>query len=353
MKHLGRFLLGGVISLGTLVPILVTSTMEAGAASSPLTLINGWTAAPHGTNAPQVSIKKGIVSFKGAIAAPSTNSNDEPFVLPTAYRPAVPVYVPVDLCDATNGRLIIEPSGDVLIQDQDSGLIDANCFTSLDGVSFVRSSPVRPLTPINGWGATVIGTANPAAALVNGVVHFQGAISASSPTSAEAFVLPSVLTPSVPVYVPVDMCNSTNGRLIIGTDGSVVLQEEDQGTGNEDCFTSLDGASFVLAPNNPTLLTLEHGWTGQSSGTARASAELVKGSVRFRGAISGGTAAKAFTLPSTMRPSKNVYIQVDLCNATNGRLEAKPSGEVKVEDELGGLSNADCFTSLDGASFIK
>jgi len=74
---------------------------------------------------------------------------------------------------------------------------------------------------------------------------FQGAIAASSPSSTLAFFLPSNLTPSVAVYVAVDMCDATNGRLIIGADGSVVVQEEDGGTTNEDCFTSLDGASFV------------------------------------------------------------------------------------------------------------
>jgi hypothetical protein len=41
MRHLGRFLVGGVIAIGTVVPILANSTTEAGATSSPLTLING------------------------------------------------------------------------------------------------------------------------------------------------------------------------------------------------------------------------------------------------------------------------------------------------------------------------
>ena len=47
----------------------------------------------------------------------------------------------------------------------------------------------------------------------------------------------------------------------------------------------------------------------------------------FQGAIDNGTVAKVFTIPSDMRPLKNVFIAVDLCNAQNGRLAIKPSGE--------------------------
>jgi hypothetical protein len=352
MKHLGRLVVGGLVSIGTLVPILAISTAGAGATSSPLTLINGWTATAFGTNTPQVSVSGGIVSFEGAISAPSSNTDDEPFVLSTAYRPAVNVYVPVDMCNATNGRLLIEPTGDVILQEQDGALTNADCFTSLDGVSFVRSSAVAPLTPINGWTEAAYGTANPAAALVKGVVHFQGSVGDSSPSSTVIFDLPSNLTPSVDVYLPVDMCGATNGRIVVETNGTVSVQEEDGGTANEDCFTSLDGASFVLTPQNPTPLTLKNGWIGQSYGTGSATAELSKGIVRLGGAISSGTAALAFKLPSTMRPAKDVYIKVDLCNAANGRLYITPNGKVSVEQEGSGLSNADCFTSLDGASFI-
>jgi hypothetical protein len=354
MKHLGRLLVGVVISIGTLIPILAASTTEASAASSPLTLISPWTAGPFSTNTPQVSVKNGVVSFKGAIAAPSSNTSSEVFVLPTAYRPAVDVFAPVDMCGSTNGRLNIFSNGEVFVQEQDGALTNADCFTSLDGASFVKSSAVTPLSLVNGWGHdTVDPVANPAAALVNGVVHFQGAMSAPSPTSTVAFVLPSNMTPSVAVYIPVDMNQATNGRLIIATNGDVSVQEEDGGTTNEDIFTSLDGASFVLTQHNPTLLTLKSSWVGQAFGTGPASAELSNGIVRFGGGMSGGTAAKAFTLPATMRPSKTVYIQVDLCNATNGRLQIKPSGVALVEQEAAGLTNANCFTSLDGASFVK
>jgi hypothetical protein len=52
------------------------------------------------------------------------------------------------------------------------------------------------------------------------------------------------------------------------------------------------------------------------------------------------------------RLATNVFVKVDLCNATNGRLFIQPSGVVTVQQKLGNpFSNAQCFTSLDGASF--
>ena len=103
--------------------------------STPLTLINGWTNAPFSTSTATVEELAGIVHFRGAIAS---GSNAQPFVLPVGFRPATDVYVPVDLCSATNGRLHITQSGTVDIQAEGGTVTNAQCFTSLDGVSFVQ-----------------------------------------------------------------------------------------------------------------------------------------------------------------------------------------------------------------------
>jgi hypothetical protein len=75
--------------------------------------------------------------------------------------------------------------------------------------------------------------------------------------------------------------------------------------------------------------------------------------VHFKGAIASGTSPVAFTLPAAFRPVTDVYIPVDLCNATKGRLFIQTSGAVTVQAEGGVFSNAQCFTSLDGASFVQ
>ena len=95
---------------------------------------NGWTGAPFGASAPAVRAISGIVHLKGAIA--TTGSNPVPFTLPAAFRPASAVYVPVGLCNATNGRLQIEPTGVVTVQAEGGAFSNAACFTSLDGASF-------------------------------------------------------------------------------------------------------------------------------------------------------------------------------------------------------------------------
>jgi hypothetical protein len=99
-----------------------------------LTLKNGWTGAPFGTSAPAVHTISGIVHFKGAIATSGTNP--VPFTLPSGFRPASVVFVPVSLCNATNGRLQIEPTGLVTVQAEGGAFSNAACFTSLDGASF-------------------------------------------------------------------------------------------------------------------------------------------------------------------------------------------------------------------------
>jgi hypothetical protein len=358
VKRLGRFLIGGIVAVGVVVPVVASTASVAGATSTNLTLESPWKPAPFGTNTPSVSIKAGVVSFRGAIKAKATNTKNKPFVVPAAYRPAFKTWLPVDMCNSTNGRLIIKPNGVTLLQEQDGALTNADCFTSLDGVSFVQSSAVTPLTLINGWTESDFATANAAVTTVKGVVHFQGAVEAnlgSGPTSAEPFVLPPSFRPSRPVFVAVDMCEADNGRLEIATSGAVSVQEEDQGTTDENCFTSLDGASFVLQPKNSTALTLTNGWTGQAFGTAAAAVQLSKGVVRFQGGIEGGSASLISTLPLSMRPTKNVFVKVDLCSAAaDGRLDITPDGSVSVEQEPGGLgTSAQCFTSLDGASFLK
>ena len=95
-----------------------------------MTLQNGWTNTPFGTRPVAAGASNGIVRFEGAMA--TTTESTSPFVLPVALRPATRVYLPVDLCNAMKGRLIIEPTGSVTISAEAS-FTDAKCFTSLEG----------------------------------------------------------------------------------------------------------------------------------------------------------------------------------------------------------------------------
>jgi hypothetical protein len=314
---------------------------------TPLTLQNGWTNAPFSTANAAAKNVGGIVHLMGAIA--TTGTNAQPFTLPAGFRPPAEAYVPVDLCNATNGRLHISSTGVVTVEAEGGTFSNAQCFTSLEGVSFsTSSSSFTALTPLNGWTNGPFATSNAAAESIDGVVHLMGAI-ATTGTNPVAFTLPAQFRPPTAAYVHVDLCGATNGRLFIQPNGTVTVQSEGAFS-SAACFTSLDGAVYSVVAF--TALKLQNGWTNAPFATAKAAVISQAGMVTFKGAIAtGGTNPVPFTLPPAFRPSANAYVPVDLCNATKGRLFIAPSGVVTVQAENGTFSNAACFTSLEGASF--
>jgi hypothetical protein len=85
-----------------------TSSELDGTPITELTLQNGWTNTPYwGTRNAGVTLVSGIVHFKGAIG---NGSSPLAFTLPSAFRPAANVYVPVDLCVATRGACSSSPA---------------------------------------------------------------------------------------------------------------------------------------------------------------------------------------------------------------------------------------------------
>ena len=208
-----------------------------------------------------------------------------------------------------------------------------------------------PLTLVNGWADYGNGSANPAVAKVNGIVHLQGGMKTSG-TNPVPFTLPAADRPAHDVFVPVDLCNGDNGRLDITPSGVVTVEAEEGVWANAKCLTSLDGVSFARSASSFTPLTLQNGWTNYASGTANPAARKISGIVHLQGAMqTNGTNQVAFTLPPADRPALRIFVPVDLCGATNGDLFIQADGSVTVEAEGGVWGNAQCFTSLDGVSF--
>ena len=329
--------------------IFVSTAVAQFAGPMPLTLVNGWTNAPFGTSRATVEEVQGIVQLRGAIATAGTNP--VPFTLPAGFRPTTDVYIPIDLCNATNGRLHITPTGVTDVEAEGGTFSNAQCFTSLDGASFApKTGGFTALTLQNGWTNAPFSTSNAAVEKIFGIVHFKGAI-ATSGTNPTPFTLPAAFRPLTDVYIPVDLCNATNGRLHITPGGVVDVEAEGGNFSNAQCFTSLDGAWFAVVGFSP--ITPINGWTNAPFSTSNAKAGNVYGIVYFKGAIAtSGTNAVAFTLPVAFRPVTSVYVPVDLCNATKGRLLIQTNGSVTVQAEST-FSDAQCFTSLDGASFVQ
>jgi hypothetical protein len=343
-------LLAGAVALPQ--PALAAAGPPSAAFTS-LTLINGWSTYP-GSATPAITDISGTVYLKGAITTSSSSTNNVAFVLPPGFRPAKYVNVPVDMCDSTGGELNIAPTG---VTEVISGGANSNatCFTSLDGASFAlspKSFTALKLQP--GWTEFDNLFRKAAARVAGGFVHLEGEIKTAG-TKPGAFTLPAKFRPSKNVDVQINLCTGSIGRLHIAPSGAVTVQAE--GTGNfwmAQCGTSLEGASFALSPKSFTALTLQNGWVNAPSGTANAAVRNISGIVHFRGAIgTSGTNASPFVLPAAFRPATTVYMPVSLCNGNNGRLVIPPDGVVAVEAENNEFAQAQCLTSLDGASFAR
>lgn len=325
-----------------------TSAVAQFSGPTQLTFVNGWTDAPFGTSHAMVQKALGIVQFRGAIAGGTSSAA---FTLPTALRPSATVYIPVDLCNANKGRLIVQSSGVVSVQAE-KAFSDAQCFTSLDGASFAPGTAgFTPLTLINGWTGAPFGTAAPAAKVIGSRVHFRGAI-ATSGTTPQPFTMPSGMHPATDVYIEVDLCNANKGRLHITSTGAVDVEAEGGTFSNAQCFTSLDGAWYAFNTSNFTALTLKNGWTNAPFSTSHAEVTNLYGTVYLKGAIGSGASSQPFTLSTRYRPLTNVYVPVDLCNANKGRLFIQNTGAVTIQAESA-FSDAQCFASLDGVSFTQ
>jgi hypothetical protein len=316
---------------------------------SGLPLGNGWTNGPFGTSPASSALDAGVVRLKGAIA--TAGASAVPSTLPAGQRPSTNVYVPVNLCSATKGRLFIQPSGVVTVQAEGNVWANAQCFTSLDGASFpVSTAGYTTLALQNGWTHAPFGTRAASAKIINDVVTLAGAI--ASGTSASAFRLPLGMAPSTQTYVPVDTCAATKGRLSIDIAGNVTIQTEGAFS-NAQCFTSLEGVSFPLTPAGAGYTCpspLANGWVGMPFQTRNPCFKNISGVVHMLGAVASGTAGPIFTLPAGFRPAKDTYVEADLCGATKGRVLIQPSGVVSAQSQ-GAFSNAQCFTSLEGVTF--
>ena len=185
-------------------------------------------------------------------------------------------------------------------------------------------------------------------------MYLEGEIKTAG-TNPAALTLPAGFRPSKNVYVLINLCTGSIGRLDITPSGAVTVEAE--GTNDfwmAQCGTSLEGASFALSPTSFTPLALQNGWMNAPYGTANAALRDICGVVHFMGAIStNGTNADPFILPAGFRPANETYIPVDLCDGNNGRLDILPDGVVTVEAENNDFTQAQCFTSLDGASFAR
>lgn len=286
---------------------------------SKLTLLHGWVSYGNGTAGAAVARIDGIIHLKGGIK--TKGNNPVPFTLPAADRPVHKVFVPIDLCNGDSGRLDITPAGVVTVEAEAANWANAQCFTSLDGVTFAQNpSSFTPLILKNGWTSYGLGTASPAARKISGIVHLQGAMKTDGANQL-AFVLPPGDRPTLRVFVPIDLCGVNNGDLFIQADGSVDVEAQGGTWSNAQCFTSLDGVSFAPKASSFKPLILQNAWTSTGLASARPAVRVISGIVQLEGDMyTNGVNPVPFTLPAGFRPSHNVAIKVALCGEDSGEL---------------------------------
>jgi hypothetical protein len=328
-----------------------------------LTLVNGWTRAagpwpyPHnGLGDAGVSITNGVVQFNGGLGG---GTSSLAFTLPTAFRPTSMVYVPVTLCDAKKGRLTIYPNGQTYVTAEGGGLsAAAQCMTALEGVSFVKSTAGYTALPlVNGWTNAPFSTRNAAIKYLGGdarLVRLAGAI-ATTGTNTQPFTIPLNLRPSTNVYLPIDLCNGTKGRLFITPAGAVTVSAQGGVFSNAQCFTPLEGVSYSTTPASPgnfSCIPLD-GWTSAPYGTRGLCLIDDGGIVRLMGAIStSGTNNFVVWLGHLFRPAHDMFMEVDMCNGEQGHVQIFPDGTMVVKAEHG-FGQAACFTSFEGVSYVR
>jgi hypothetical protein len=102
----------------------------------PLTLKNGWTGNCFGGGIPAVARSaEGVVYFRGEMCQP-TGISENAFKLPLGFVPSKTEWLAADQLDGRTGRIVINPSGEVFVNDDDDHPGAGSAFTSLGGVNY-------------------------------------------------------------------------------------------------------------------------------------------------------------------------------------------------------------------------
>jgi hypothetical protein len=312
----------------------------------PFPLINGWTVAAASA-VPGISVAGGMVQLRGAVRSGTTAA---PFGLRPEHRPSATVHTPVLLCNNTAGHVRIETNGVMTIVAENGNLADAQCLTSVEGVSFAQTnSGFTSLSLQNNWTHAPLGTRPAAVRSVNGLAYLQGAIANSTTLTGPAFTLPAGFRPPARVYANVALCGGNKGRLLIEPSGAVLVIAEDS-QADARCMTSLEGVWFDLAAGGFAQVPLRNGWTNAPVGARTLAMKNDNGVIRFRGAVATtGTDMRPFVLPERHRPASLVYAPIDVCGGKKGHAVFLPDGTVLIQ--LPSAVSPLCYASFEGVSF--
>ena len=123
------------------------------------------------------------------------------------------------------------------------------------------------------------------------------------------------------------------------------------GVAVDGAVTGTEVANLVWHP-----LNLMNGWENYN-GTKRPPAWALdaQGIVHLRGAIDQGGAPGSMVfsrLPTSVRPSVNLWLTTVLLNAAPGRIDIYENGDMQAESPSGD-ADAEAFTNLDGVTWAR
>lgn len=121
---------------------------------------------------------------------------------------------------------------------------------------------------------------------------------------------------------------------------------------NADRLDGLDSTALRLGAF--TSLTMTNMWAGNCVQGGKPGFAQVGRVVYLHGEFcgsSGSNGLSPFTLPASVRPSKNVYLTAHQCQANTGRIVISPAGTVRVDSDPGDPTSAQCLTSLSGVFY--
>jgi len=274
----------------------------------------------------------------------------------------------------STGRLLTIAGSLLALAIAGCGLSDRSGQDGVETVQSAINGGWTTLTLINGWQSAGSAYNVPAVGIVNGVVVFRGALTASAPYNNAAFALPSAFAPadhmgnpdSAAVRMKIVLSGGAGGSLTYDPFTKLMTISQD-GMAPTDIgpastmFTSLEGASFDV---NVGTAVDAPGWNGwytwrPNEGQSEGFVKNVDGFIRFQGLLAKSLDDDfnnhIFTIPSQYRPGQivQVYANIGHISEPNGWsiITIYPSGDVWVDGNA-----ADTWihgVHLEGVSFSK
>ncbi len=287
--------------------------------------------------------KLDVVALSGLIRSGTGVGNEVICTLPPGYRPSAKLIFAPATNGITQGRIDIEPTGEVKFNLGSTGWISLNGINfRADGASWTN------IAGLNSWTSYGAQFATPQISQdSSGRVLIQGlAAGGTMGSTVAAFALPPSLNAVTTRDIYPARGNVTVGSMDVNTDKTVHYRSGGNG------YWSMQAMYYPSSGTGTwTTMSLAAGWNTYAA--PYSSAQYIKntdGIVSLRGLIKGGTVTRdtvIATLPAGYRPVGKIVCSVVTNPNTYGRIDVLPNGQVLVVE---GVNNG--WLSLAGCDFL-